>query len=1464
MGQFKQFLEWITKDRSIGNSPLTRSLSFFGIIAILFVVVLQYRGIDVFQHLQIAYSYYFTSPLQQAEKPVTAEINPAMATAEPTIAADDPETETRLIHQQQSSGITRVALHTLDYSQYSQSHSDGDQKAELVSSLLMIELAQSDHFELLDRSLVSALFAEKSLFVANNEQGTEPDALKKLPLSEFTLVGSLFSSAQGDSYSLKLVKNSTAQVIGASRFNFSKDSIQQSIEKSTDLVHQWLASTQSTDTSLAAIAQRKVAFGHFIDISDNDSQLNQGRDISERLIQKFVTENNYSVLSRTQMFPLLFEEYLRMLQYSDEYQESRRPNTDYLIHGKYRVNNSNSEHSLSIYLYLDLMKHGRELVVLHAANWEQAFQLINQAIVDFLPKFNREISAENIAESERLFIEAIRVRGLSSIKSLLSGRRSFFEHDVTIFSTPSNLSKPETIAPARLLVEKSYQENPDNQFAKLALAKIMESEGKIDSATKMIREVLRSKTEVASEIAFRWLDRERMDSRSNIGASTFESLVEAGQTENINQLLHQNKYLLGGNYPQFNERKYSDQLFFRSETLNLGNLDPDLSIQVFEQLRAFYYRPGIQVKYAKPRRFHPRKAVNKKSWHQLTYQDRHNIEAVIHSDIARAASNIHILDATRLPSVEYYKDVLSESKIRRRSNLEIAVDGFSSSGFLDTSYIRSQILLGYSLCQEELGLCAAGNMINSWVVDNTKPKDAQGRGGMFFNVTPDIDEKDRLIFLAADAVDRVHEANTTEMFTHSLFQDEYFIKKYQAKLQALLNSRDQYNSKEHSKRVVYAYRDLIRAHCIQLTKYPRALSRSRDYVPAMESLATLALKSDDLATLRQSLLADLALQYPTVFPYLIANTHPVTPFIAQEQDEMIRRVASEKIVPLKMSTFMGLALGLFDARVDSNNIETAENYIPYFIDIYGITEDTAMDFAYLYHRIGDSLRADKLLAAFGKNSFHIDNFDLSQVNGDYAHSGFDKKGRLVFSNKHNPEVYIIYNAAKTDYGLGEKTIKWRLHSNAGSFHSGNRNSKHPEKFAFGNGGRLTGDMQWAAEISTPPTIKSTTGNKAIDTTIAVASLQSSQLERPENNIERLFSEGYQFDFEQKTASKGFSKRATVGPLRDSYFSDWFAKTRKISATKEQLFEKGYLSVKGMPLFDDKRKLRDQIKIDFPDYSYSEKTSLIEALSAAKNVNGAGYVEIYHRSGGSWGLTSTLNPEDAIPGRKFGISSAITDKQALICSVKDGLYSFKRIDLQWLQQNRMDVRCRKVVMTNDWAAVSSREKVTVYRNELGSWHKTQTLVPDNYLLRKDQRHNFEYFGKSLAILKDTLIIGNPFGGDKRIGEVYIFSLANNEWRQAEILAPNTSNSQFGASISATEDLLVVGDPSSGDYNTPIWQSGSVHVYTKKQSSWKLTSLLVAEDRTKTRHFGKQVLLKADEKPAVLIRSTKELFRYDLSL
>lgn len=1184
--KLQELFSWITRERHLSRSSSLIGLGFLALLNVVFFVVLERGGADLVEKPEPVNSDSLVNTRQQLPGTLS-ESSSLSAAPVPVVPQELPNVDIPLVHKPEPTVIPRIALHNLNFSQYSQSHSNGPEMAEMIASLLMIKLGQSDQIELLDRSLVSTLFTEKSRLLVGDPWSSNQATLNKLPLSELTLVGSLFSSSEGKSFSLKLVVNRTGQVVGAKRFFYSIETIEESIRNSLTAVLRWAESFKTEKLARLDDEKQRIAFGHFTDISENDSELSQGQDITERLIEKYTSDNNFTVLARTQMFPLVFEQYLRILQHTDESQESKRPNTDYLVYGKYWVDSGNKKQPITIYLYFDLMKYGRELVELNANNWVEAIELVNKSIDDFLPDVEKKSTAAEIKKSHLLFRKATNISGAG-----LGGNRGeiyLSSHNIQkiAFSSP-----PEIAATARELIEQSLEEYPSNQFSKLVLAKFIEAEGDSVKSKQMILEVLRGQNPVAAKEALYFIKRDKRDFSSD---------------------------------------------------------------------------------YAIPSPYHPKNMSNIRKLYQSPYVGKHNLEAAIHFGTARTVSNIHINQTTTIPTVEFYNASKQETGIRRRSNFEVAIDGFSSSVFIDPSYLKAMIFLGYSLCQAEVERCASGQMIHNWVVDNAQAENLQGRDGMYIHVTPDIVEKDRLIFLAADAVDRVVESNTSEMFKSTLMQGKYFIKKYKKKLDGLLDSGKTDQSEEQMNRIVYTYVQLIQAQC---TNFIRRSSRKNEFVRLMDSLAVFESKNDGAATLRISLLADLVLECPP---------HPL-------------------LIP------------------------------------------------------------------------------------------------------HSSLLPPIANDSNSGYGKGNGIIV--------------------EKF------------------------------------IKIAPINDSSMLQPENRIERLFSEGYRFSINQEIASKAFPKKPAAGPLLDSYFSTLISKNRNVGVLKERLFENGYLSVSGLPLLNDRVILRRKIKEDFFDLKGYEQESIRKTILAANKVKFAGYVEIYNHEGDDWQLQSTLNPEDAIEGRRFGMATAIDGDNALVCSIKDGLYTFKKVDGRWLQQQRINTRCINVAMMGDWAVVHSKEEVFVYKRNANFWVKVQTLKPNNYLYRVRQYENFENFGASLAMWKGSIFIGNPLGGSERVGEVYIFTLSNNEWTQTRVLSPNTINSQFGKSLSVNDDYLVIGDPSTITPGVPFIGSGSVFVYANENSNWRLWSRLVPKDSRKTWDFGKEVLLKKDNASELLIKSRKAVFHHDL--
>lgn len=1454
-----KIIAWLKQERHFGNTPIARALSFFAILSAVIIVASHIRGGDGIESLSRAYHYYFES------LPIVNEVvNKRQDIQKKGIKALQYSNEIRLNHKQKPAATIRIALHPLNTAQYRQTHSDAEQTAEWVSSLLTIELGKATQFELVDRTHLSDLFAEKSRLLVNNQSGIDSTMFDKLPPSDYSLLGTLSSKDDSKTFSLKLIKNSTGQVFGAGRFNFTLDNIEQAIKESSALVKLWLAEVNESTHLRQDNLTGRVAIGHFIEIAGKDSDISQGWDISEQLIESLVKDKNRIVLLRTQMFPLLFEEYLHKLQYTDQYQVSQRPVSNILIHGKYRRNLSDSTYPLSIYLYVDQIKYGRELILLKAHNWEHANKLIYDAIKERLPNVDNKVTVENIASSKQLFLDALSVRGLESNQKVLQGKRAPSDYTIKSFVSAR---KPENIDAARQLIEQSLQLNPNNQYAKLVQALFLEQNDEIGKSSQMLKEILRFMEPDSASFVFSLLEERRRAIQSNLSAKIFAEIAGANRSEKVFQVLIDQHYLKNSFAKvTFNgEQKYED-VFNQTHTLQLNGFDSDLSFLLFEKLRSIAYQPETQVEYFKPSNFHSRDVNNKRTWPQRAYSSKHNAEAVIHHELARTVSGIHMMSGTytHLPAIEFYPEINLESAERRLSNLEFAVDSFSSSIYLDDTYLQAAVFLGYTFCQERLDRCAAGKMVHSWIVDNNKGANIDGGGGIYFNVTKDDEEKDRLIFLAADAVDRVQDANLSEMFQNILRSKKYFINKQKAQLTPLLTKSGKKADGADITAVVLGYGKLIETYCRNLENSPRSLREIDKYQGPMESLGKLASRNEQAKLMRKNILKNIEMNFPTTYPHLLINTKPVAPFIVNEQDDMVRKVAMGEIVPRKISVFMKSALMLFESRVTANKIDVATQYIKYFEKYYGISDKTAMDFSYFYHRVGDLDFSNKLLQKFGKKSFNVSKFTLEKVNGDYEHNGFDDKGRLTFINVNKPKISFVYQASIVRYGLGEP-IKWRLHS-GGRSHSGNSN-QNPNMFGFGNGSKYFGIQRWAdadMAITTAITPEISQAEKIAHKNTEVEEINGGIKSFPKDSTEHLFMADYTFTNMQQIAFKGFPYKSTVGPLQDEYFHSYFSQTRTVNVVKELLFEKGYLTVAGIPTFSSQGELYQQIKDDFPSYSHSERRAIRDALVKAKNVTHAGSVDIYQRQGNTWKFESSLLPQDAMNNRYFGIASAIYGDKALVCDAKNGMYSFSKNDGQWVQQERIAVSCYNVAMNNEWAIIEGNKKLFVFKMIEGLWHKTQTIVANNYLLNEDKGHNYESFGNALLILGNTLFVGNPYGGGARTGEVYQFTLSEQKWRQSGLLLPNNNHSKFGAFISVSDELLIIGDPSAGTGSDPTWPTGSVSIYKKQGIKWQLIDALAPKKAPKRTGFGSRVLAKPNQQGKLLIKSNAEVYRYDVIL
>ena len=176
----------------------------------------------------------------------------------------------------------------------------------------------------------------------------------------------------------------------------------------------------------------------------------------------------------------------------------------------------------------------------------------------------------------------------------------------------------------------------------------------------------------------------------------------------------------------------------------------------------------------------------------------------------------------------------------------------------------------------------------------------------------------------------------------------------------------------------------------------------------------------------------------------------------------------------------------------------------------------------------------------------------------------------------------------------------------------------------------------------------------------------------------------------------------------------------------------------------------------------------------------GSAYIFERSGANWTQQTRLTALDGAPRDYFGSSVSISGDYVIAGAPDDddngdgsgSTYIFKREGVSWTQQ-------------------------------------TKLIDPDGA--------SFDYFGSSVSISGDYIIVGVPNDDDngRNTGSVYIFKREGTSWtQQAKLTAfDRTHDYFFGTSVSISGDYVIVGAP-GGTGPT----CGSAYIFKRGSTSW----------------------------------------------
>ncbi len=173
----------------------------------------------------------------------------------------------------------------------------------------------------------------------------------------------------------------------------------------------------------------------------------------------------------------------------------------------------------------------------------------------------------------------------------------------------------------------------------------------------------------------------------------------------------------------------------------------------------------------------------------------------------------------------------------------------------------------------------------------------------------------------------------------------------------------------------------------------------------------------------------------------------------------------------------------------------------------------------------------------------------------------------------------------------------------------------------------------------------------------------------------------------------------------------------------------------------------------------------------------------------------------------------------------------------------------VAMHGDWLAVGVPNAAADGNNGAGMvyvFHRSGLDWSLNATLTALDGAANDHFGAALAMDDGVLAVGAPGadGDASDAGAVYVFTLNNNAWSQAQkVTAPNgVANDNFGRAVALDGNTLAVGAPMAEPGGTS--NAGAVFVFVQSGGLWSHQATLTASDAGSGDHMGAAVALYGD--------------------
>ncbi|RKH55880.1 DUF7507 domain-containing protein, partial [Corallococcus llansteffanensis] len=239
---------------------------------------------------------------------------------------------------------------------------------------------------------------------------------------------------------------------------------------------------------------------------------------------------------------------------------------------------------------------------------------------------------------------------------------------------------------------------------------------------------------------------------------------------------------------------------------------------------------------------------------------------------------------------------------------------------------------------------------------------------------------------------------------------------------------------------------------------------------------------------------------------------------------------------------------------------------------------------------------------------------------------------------------------------------------------------------------------------------------------------------------------------------------------------------------------------------------------------SGDTAVVSAVSVPADNSSSGAAYVFVRGGTTWSEQAKLTASAPVAGEQFSWSVALSGDTALVGALyadtatgTGAAYVFVRSGTTWSEQAKLTVSDavagryfgESVALSGDTALVGARSNVS-YAGAAYVFVRSGTTWSEQAKLTANDSGASDLFGFSVALSGDTALVGAPFGDNSIVGAAYVFVRSGTTWsRQAKLTVSDATNGESGWSVALSGDTALVGARSEDTAAGP--SAGSARVY-----------------------------------------------------